>query len=291
MAAGARPGLCLLAALAAAGAQEIPFSGPQRGEPLPPFPVLAVNGAEAGQEVDFLSRFGDAPVLLLFLHQLDRNVESLLLPVERFAQERAAAGLRTLYVALVPDKVEGERRMRLAIAEMRVFSQVAVSIEGVEGPGAYGLNRQVAVTVLFARNRKVLMNTVLIQPGMTDSIPVLTEVARHVGGRVFNRDELATARRIEFMMRSRSAPGVPAMRSMMDGEPSELASLLWGLKREAAPTGPAVDRAVNALRQWAGDDAQRRAALALRLDIIYPLGYGTPHAQAEIAQLRAELRK
>src|SRR5687768_17798705 len=76
------------------------FSGPQPGEPLPPFKVLAVNGPDAGREVDFISRYGDAPVLLIFAHYIDRNVYGVLWPCDRYAAERAAAGLKTLYVYL-----------------------------------------------------------------------------------------------------------------------------------------------------------------------------------------------
>src|SRR5687767_15030320 len=79
-------------------AQKSPFSGPQPGERIEPFKVLMVNGPEAGREVDYLSAYGDAPVLLIFVHQLDRNVAAMLRPSERFAQDRASAGLKTLIV-------------------------------------------------------------------------------------------------------------------------------------------------------------------------------------------------
>ena len=92
------------------------FSGPQAAEALAPFKVLAVNGPEAGKEVDFITQFGDDPTFLIFIHHLDRLAEAFILPCERFAQDRAAGGLKTLYVYLAPNKVEGERKMRAALA-------------------------------------------------------------------------------------------------------------------------------------------------------------------------------
>jgi hypothetical protein len=136
-------------------AQEKPFSGVQPGESIEPFKVLAVNGADAGREVDYISRFGDAPVFLIFLHQLDRNVGAFLHPCERFAQDRASAGLKTLIVYLAADKIEAERRMRAVIGSLRLESLVGVSLDGLEGPGSYGLNKEVAVTAIVAKDKKL----------------------------------------------------------------------------------------------------------------------------------------
>ena len=62
-------------ALAYGVALQALFSGPQPGEPLPSFKVLVCNGPRAGREADLVSEFGDAPVLILFAHYLDRNVQ------------------------------------------------------------------------------------------------------------------------------------------------------------------------------------------------------------------------
>ena len=267
------------------------FSGPQAGEALPPFKVLAVNGPEAGKEVDFISKFGDDPIFLIFIHHLDRLAEGFILPCERFAQDRAAAGLKTLYIYLAPDKLEGERKMRAALAEMRLHLQVGVSVEGAEGPGPYGLNKQVALTVLFARNRKVVSNFVLIQPSLVDSVPILGDLAVHVGGRVQTREEVGIARRIEFMMRSRSDPSGAGMSNMIRGDPPELMRLLWSLKSINSRTDAEVDAVLAALRSWVGTDRSRGSDLALRLEMILPLKYGTDYAQSKIAALRSELDK
>ena len=267
------------------------FSGPQAGEALPPFKVLAVNGPEAGKEVDFISKFGDAPTFLIFIHHLDRLAEGFILPCERFAQDRAAAGLKMLYVYLAPDKLEGERKMRAALAEMRLHLQVGVSVEGTEGPGPYGLNKQAALTVLFAKNRKVVSNFVLIQPSLVDSVPILGELAAHVGGRVQTREEVGIARRIEFMMRSKTDPSGAGMSSMIRGDPPELMRLLWSLKSNISRTDAEVDAVLAALRAWAGTDPAKGSDLALRLEMILPLKYGTDYAQTKIAALRADLDK
>src|SRR5688500_10734721 len=97
------PSLLLLAAVPGY-AQKHLFSGPQVRERIAPFKVLAVTGPDAGKEVDYIAAYGGAPTLVIFLHQIDRNVGALLAPAEKFAHERHAAGLRSLIVYLAPDK-------------------------------------------------------------------------------------------------------------------------------------------------------------------------------------------
>ena len=174
----------LLGAATLLPAQQVRYSGPQSGESLEPFSVLAVNGPEAGTEVDFISRWGDDPMLLIFLHQLDRNIAALLRPCEWFAHERTDAGLKSLIVFLHDDKIFGERRMQAVVKAMGIRIPVGVSVEGLEGPGPYGLNKSVAITILVAKDGKVTDNYAIVQAGVVDAPKILKAVAAHVGGDV-----------------------------------------------------------------------------------------------------------
>jgi len=273
--------LCLFAGALALLAQGTPFSGPQAGEQLPPFKVLMVNTVDAGTEVDFIGRHAGAPTMVVFLHQLDRNVAALMQPVETYAQDRAAAGLATLWVYLCPDKVEGERRMQAVIKSLRLQSAVGVSADGVEGPGAYGLNKNVAVTALVANKGAVTANFAIIQPGMVDAPRILAEAAKHVGGRVMTVAELEAGRE-----RARS---MGSMRST-EPDPPEMVALLRQLIQKSNDNAR-VDQTVQALREWAGTDAVRRGQLAAKLGVIIPLKYGTEYARSRMPVLKAELEK
>ena len=136
-----------------------------------------MNGPDAGREVDYISRYGDSPILLVFAHYIDRNVYRILWPCDRYAAERASAGLKTLYVYLAPEKVAGERRMAQVVKSLSLEVPAAVSLDGEEGPGAYALNKQAAVTVIVAKDRKVVANMTLVQPGLTDSPKIIAQVA------------------------------------------------------------------------------------------------------------------
>jgi hypothetical protein len=264
--------------------QKSPFSGPQPGERIEPFKVLAVNGPEAGKEVDYMSAYGDAPVLLIFLHQLDRNVAAMLRPCERFAQDRASAGLKTLIVYLAPDKIEGERRMRAVIKSLTLQVPVGVALEGVEGPGTYGLNREVAVTALVAKERVVTANFAIIQPGTVEAPRVMTAAARHVGGHV------PTAEEIQAELTAKSGRAVVTMSGNAEPDPPEMVTMLRSLI-QLSNTNERVDQVVGELRSWAGSDAKRRSAIAQKMTVIIPLKYGTEYARTQMAVLQSEMSK
>ena len=207
--------LLLWASNPMAQSQETLFSGPQPGEALLPFRALAVNGPDAGREIDYISRYGDSPILLIFAHYIDRNVYRILWPCDRYAAERASAGLKTLYVYLAPEKVAGERRMAQVVKSLSLEVPAAVSLDGEEGPGAYALNKQAAVTAIVAKDRKVVANLTLVQPGLTDSPKIIAQAAKLVGGHIPTSEELNRgpgARMAPARTSRNQTPGAPSWR-------------------------------------------------------------------------------
>ena len=70
-------------------------------------------------------------------------------------------------------------------------SSIGVSVDGNEGPGAYGLNRAVTLTILVAKDNIVTANFALVQPSLPADAPrVLGEVVKLIGGKVPTLEEL-----------------------------------------------------------------------------------------------------
>ena len=68
---------------------------------------------------------------------------------------------------------------------------IGISVDGAEGPGAYGLNRNVTLTVLAGKGGTVTANYALVQPSVQADAPkILAEVAELVGGEVPPLEEL-----------------------------------------------------------------------------------------------------
>src|SRR5262249_24866236 len=55
------------------GEPERLFSGPQVGEKLPPFRVRGVFDADAGKDLDFVTQAAGKPVVLVFVHDVNRQ--------------------------------------------------------------------------------------------------------------------------------------------------------------------------------------------------------------------------
>ncbi len=122
------------------------FSGPQPGEPLTQFPVTGVLGESAGSNIDFVMNSKDGPLLLVFVHERTRPAFGLTNTLLRFAATRKTEGLTTGVVFLTADPTETETWLKRVSQYFPASASVGISPDGLEGPGAYGLNRNVAVS-------------------------------------------------------------------------------------------------------------------------------------------------
>jgi hypothetical protein len=157
------------------------FSGPQPGERLTPFRVLDFSGPDAGKEVQLFGRPMGAPTLLVFVHEITRPALQLVRPLDLYASKLAKDGLACHFVWLSADKTQTERYLNQARGSLALRSPASISLDGAEGPGNYGLNRKVTLTVLVAKDDKVVANFAIVQPNETDAPPVLQAVARLFG--------------------------------------------------------------------------------------------------------------
>ncbi len=177
-----------LAGSAPAGDEKV-FSGPQPGEKLTAFKAQGISGPEAGKE--FMIAGGKpAPTLLIFVHEITRPGMQLLRPVDYYASRLAPTGLQTHLVWLSADRTKTEEFLTRAKQSLSLRSPVSISLDGQEGPGNYGLNRKVALTILVARDGKVTDNFAIIQPNETDAPKVLAALAKLTGQKAPTLDEI-----------------------------------------------------------------------------------------------------
>jgi hypothetical protein len=180
----------LLIALLLSQAQTEPaLSGPQKGEPTAGFKVLSLNGPDAGKEQDHVSGWKGAPSLICFIHELTRPGARLLRSLDAYAEENRTE-LKALFVFLAADVNEAERRFPAALKSLDVKSAAGISPDGLEGPGAYGLNKDVTLTILLARDGKVVANWAIISPNETDFDKIRPELERLVGPALGTQEEM-----------------------------------------------------------------------------------------------------
>jgi len=172
------------------------FSGPQAGEKLPPFEFKGVFGDLAGKKIDLIKRAEKKSVALIFVHARTRPAFGLTNLVMKFAATRSKAGLDSGVVFLTDDATSTESWLRKVEKHFPKGATFGLSLDGAEGPGAYGLNRNVTLTVLVGKEGKVTANFALVQPSIQADGPKILKAIVDVsgGGKVPSVEELAGPR-------------------------------------------------------------------------------------------------
>ncbi|WP_148080302.1 hypothetical protein [Roseimaritima ulvae] len=169
----------LLTSLAAA--DEPLFSGPQVGEELRPFEAMAAFG-DAGA-VSVLKDADDSTVLIVFVHQVTRPSIGLMRLLMEFAASKEQEGLESRLIFLTEDVTDTTAFLNRARHALPKSSTPLISPDGVEGPGAYGLNRKVTLTVLIGSKGVVTANFALVQPSIqADATRIGHEIVKVLGG-------------------------------------------------------------------------------------------------------------
>lgn len=158
------------------------FSGPQVGETLPGFSMTVALGGKPGTEVDFVTAADDSAVVVVFIHQLTRPGFALANAVMKYCHDVKGEKLHQGICFLSQDPSQAQTQIDRAKRYFPKETYVGYSMEGIEGPGAYGLNRNVQVTVLVSKQKQVLANFALVQPGVhADGPKILAAIAKAVG--------------------------------------------------------------------------------------------------------------
>jgi len=273
---------------AAAVQDETPiFSGPQVGEVLPSFVFRELLVEPMGRELDLVTKADGGPLLLLFVHEVNRPTVGFTRVLTGYGRSRSAAGLQTGVVFLAEDVTTGEADVKRIQHALTPEVPTGVALEGREGPGSYGLNRHVSLTIVVAREGQVVANFALVQPSLQVDLPrVLESLVAMLGGPMPTLAELE-ALGGPAAMAGRTEPARPTE----PGAAPNLRPLLQPLIRRDA-TEAAVQRAAEAVEQAAAKDeavrqeVQRIATTIVRAGVVE--NYGTPAAQAYLRKWAAE---
>ncbi|HEX5105374.1 MAG TPA: hypothetical protein VFV87_16260 [Pirellulaceae bacterium] len=180
------------------------FSGPQKGEAITPFKIRGLLGDKAGEEYDLVKEAKGQPLVLVFVHEVNRPSVGLARVVMTYAASRKADGLHAGLIFLTADATATEEWVKRASGALPQGVPVGLSPDGAEGPGAYGLNRKVTMTVLVAKDDKVTANFALVQPSIAADGPKIIEAIVGVaGGKAPTAEEL---QKLTAPMRPARAP-------------------------------------------------------------------------------------
>jgi hypothetical protein len=154
------------------------FSGPQPGETLPPLKVAQF----AGQEYDPVALAGQDPQILMFGG--GRVLGRIQGPLARHVQTIANESGTTWHMSMTylsDDQFDMAEFAALIAGGIPEFVRVGYSQDGRDGPGAWGFNRNVPVTIIIAKDGKVTHNFAYAQDFFFGAPHVLGAIAEVIG--------------------------------------------------------------------------------------------------------------
>lgn len=185
--------------------QEEIFSGPQVGESLVSFEVQQLY-AESDTKLTLGPLEGDACQMLIFVHEVTRPsvglTRQLAEVIAKLEEPRPAVSV----VFLTEDPTATQQWANNARRALPADIPLAISLDGKEGPGALGLNRSVAMTILIAKGAEIKANFALVQPSQQADAPRILEALCTAAGLDF------TSVRETLRASAGPAPGGNAMR-------------------------------------------------------------------------------
>ncbi|MBI1923511.1 hypothetical protein HYR99_04595 [Candidatus Poribacteria bacterium] len=159
------------------------FSGPQPGEKLPPFKVTGLGREFDGKEFDPVA-LADGKPQILFIQDESRLGGRHQPDLGRKLQTIAKASktewhMSVIYVSDKQDEVS--KFAALIDKSIPSFVNIGFSTDGRDGPGTYGLNRNVSLTIIVAKDGKVTHNFAFPQCPVWTDPHVLGGIAEVLG--------------------------------------------------------------------------------------------------------------
>lgn len=255
-------------------ADEKVFSGPQAGEKLPALKVTGIFGEDAGKNSDYTKRADGKPTVLIFMHKLTRPGAAVERMIMTFCGKKKRDKFFAGVVYLSDDVTAATQRLKRAQRALVPNKNMyfGVSADGAEGPGAYGLNRKMTLTILVADKGKVTANFALVQPGpQTDVLKVLKAVVKITGDKMPTLASLGVRGSQDPNLRGYLGPIIQkdATAKEVDAAVEKLEAYLKKYPRSRAQVG----------------DIARRIVNSGKLD-----NYGTKHAQEHIKRWAKEFK-
>lgn len=280
----------MLALLLLALAQDPAFSGPQKGEKTPGFKVLDPS---KNQEVDYIAEFNGAPTLLIFIHEVTRPAAQLFRRLDDHAASRM--GLRSLIVLLSEDQNKTERYAPVLQGAAKLKGTIGVSIDGKEGPGSYGLNKEMTVTVILSKDNVVVGNWAIRSPNENDAPGIIKAIDELLGPMSLEERVAALEKEVRDLralierQQNRPAPQRPMTSGSAPKDP-KLNELMRRLIRPER-TPEQVDAVIKEIDEYVKDSEPLKKERLDGFTLLSELKYGTEYAQQKIKENLGGMKK
>jgi hypothetical protein len=286
----------ILASLNRLEAADPVFSGPQPGEVTTTFKSVDIIGTEAGQERDVIALNNGEPTVLVFVHGIERSMLPLMRAVDNYG-DKFKDRLKTEFIFLAAERVGGMEKYAPALNSIKLKGRPTLSVDGAEGPGNYGLNKECLMTIIAAKDNKAQASFALVQPGIADAEAVLAAIAKMIGdekpptaAEIAAAQPQRTGMTLQRPMNPEDRPKEPFPGAVpTDGK---LQSMLRSYIRKENDDAT-IDRMLQDVRDYIKDNAdlKKQAADGWTRILHFKDRYGTPYAVKQGEAFLEELKK
>lgn len=181
-----------------------------------------------------------------------------------------------------------------ALNSIKLKSRSTLSVDGAEGPGNYGLNKECLITIIAAKDNKAQASFALVQPGIADAERVIGAIAKMIGDEKSpSAAEIAAAQpqRGEMAQRPMAAKGKDPFPGAVPTD-GKLQSMLRSYIRKENDDAT-IDRMLQEVREHIRDNADlKKQALDGWTRILhFKDRYGTAYAVKQGEAFLEELKK
>ncbi|MEM7387828.1 MAG: hypothetical protein AAF514_23080, partial [Verrucomicrobiota bacterium] len=170
-------------------------SGPVADSEVGKVMCYANSGPYSGREFDAVAEIGQGPGALLFIHQLSRNTAPVIQEWNRLGEDHALLGYDWFSVILDDDRTNGEQMLKRVNGSLKMANPLVLSLDGLEGPGDFSLNRKATLTLVLVKEGRVTRSIGLTDTGPAD-FPKLKNWIEEVAGKL-PEDEAALRALVE----------------------------------------------------------------------------------------------
>jgi hypothetical protein len=271
--------------------EEPVFSGPQIGEKMSTFAMKGAIGEQAGKDIDLLKLADGKPTVIIFVHKRTRPAFGLTNAVMKMVVSRNRDKDKPVVTGgvcfLTNDATDTATWMKRIPHYFPKGASYGISNDGLEGPGAYGLNRNVTLTVLIAQDDKVTANFALVQPSIqSDGPKIFKAVVDCLGG--------GDVPKIAQFLTAGRRSNTPDRPGMKKGDDPDLVPLLRQLIQKTS-SPEEVEKAAKAIEKHLTNNKLGQRHIHRVTNTIINAGklenYGNEHAQKYLKKWSKEFPK
>lgn len=151
-------------------------SGPKVGSTIHQFFVRAVTGPHRNRSVCYVCRYGNRPVVMIFIQKSDPKIATLLKAIDVIVDENRVSGLRSFGVLVTDESSRAVPILQTMAFDERIRMPLTAATTAVAGPSCHNFHKDAATTVVLYRNQQAVQNFAFERGSISDkSIAPLTE--------------------------------------------------------------------------------------------------------------------